>query len=232
MASIIERHLSPSISDNLVIPVTSWLEATSPVEDEEQFRARHMRIILDAIEIHIRHLEIDRAQFVDARSISPYVICNNRFRDGYDGSLEQRIAYLGEYMPHLAPEGLQRTVEHHPYIDLIPFRGFRQEILGVLRDSPRSINQFELCHDIERGGLRLWGKCSYDPWSYELTEDFAFKWGFLFRRDAEALSSTNVFRRERGMQPLGVQDFGAAGIHNGSGERFNLQLIQMLSHRL
>lgn len=230
VANIIERHLSPA-PDSHVLPVASWLEATRPIEDEEQFRARHLLVLRSAIEIHIRHLEIDKVQFINPRSISPYVKYGFEFEGGYREDPEERITYLREYMPHLAPEGLQRTVQHHPYIDLIPFQGFRQTILEILRDSPHSINQFELCYDIEMGGLRLWGQRSYDPWSYELTEGFAAKWGYLFQRDTEALSATNVFRKERGEQPLGFQHFGAAGIHLRSRERFDLQLIHMLGNR-
>lgn len=232
IASIMERQFSPSVPDKLILPVVSWLEATKPTQSGDQFLARHMVIIYNAIEIHLHHLGISKAQLADKRSVSPYVRYG-RPGDRYDDDIEQRIANICQYMPNLAPLDIQRSVGHHPFIDLIPFQGFRQTIIETIRDSPNSVNQVELCHDIEMGGLRLWGQYSYEPQSYELTEEFAAKWGYLFRRDTIALSATNFWRSAREEPPLEAQHFGAVSSHGGQQTAFdNLQLIGLLRREL
>lgn len=230
IASTMERSYSPSPRPNPVIPVSSWLDATRPVQNSEQFLALHMLKLSNAIEIHLRHLNISKAQLANPRSWSPFVM----YRDAYGNchgqgyEIEQLVNSIRVSMPSLAPIDLQKSVPHHPYIDLIPYPGLRRTLLEILREHPNSINQVELCYDIESGGLRLWGQYSWLPDSYELTIEFAAKWGFLFRRDPEALTATNFWRRQRGEAPLRPEHFGSTHGHGYRGRFRDLKLVGLL----
>ncbi|KAH0602510.1 uncharacterized protein H6S33_008591 [Morchella sextelata] len=229
IASIIGRQFMPSIPPELVIPAESWLEATGPLQNGYEFFKRHVLIIMNAIDIHLPQLGITTEMLIDRFLISPYVMPENT----YNEELEARINGLKEYIPHLAPVDLQRSIPHHPYIDLIPFPAFRTTILEILRDTPNTINQVDFCQDIELGGLRLWGTHSYEPMSYELTEAFAAKWGYLFCRDAVALNATNYWRNARGEHSLGPLDFGGSpGAGSSQNSFYDLYLVQMMRESL
>lgn len=111
--------------------------------------------------------------------------------------------------PALQPTLLQRTVPHHPWIDLFPFPTLRDNILLQLRDG--ELDEDELCHDLvevchapsERSGLIIWG----EPWDgrgWEVTEEFVGKWGRvdLLKGCGELLEATNFWRGERGEERL------------------------------
>lgn len=230
IASTMERSYSPSPRPNPVIPVSSWLDATRPVQNSEQFLALHMLKLSNAIEIHLRHLNISKEQLANPRSWSPFVIYRDAYGNchGQGNEIEQLVNSIRVSMPGLTPIDLQKSVPHHPYIDLIPYPGLRRTLLEILREHPNSIKQVELCYDIESGGLRLWGQYSWLPDSYELTVEFAAKWGFLFRRDPEALTATNFWRRQRGEAPLRHEHFGSTHGHGYRGGFRDLKLVGLL----
>jgi hypothetical protein len=66
------------------------------------------------------------------------------------------------YPPNLRPTALQRTIKHHPWIDLLPLPAMRDNILQRGDD----YDDWPLCYDIvedmehARSGLIVWG----DPW--------------------------------------------------------------------
>jgi hypothetical protein len=63
---------------------------------------------------------------------------------------------------------------------------------------------FEGFSDLEAQGLLLWG----DPWrqdSWELTEGFIKKWGFLLKGCVELVEATNRWRESRGEDRLVVE---------------------------
>ncbi|KAF5981234.1 hypothetical protein FCOIX_4359 [Fusarium coicis] len=57
----------------------------------------------------------------------------------------------------LQPIEKQLTFGHHPYIDVIPFKTFRENLLTVLDQDPNAIDEGALCHDILSGGFTCWG---------------------------------------------------------------------------
>ncbi|KAK9489821.1 hypothetical protein V1508DRAFT_406799 [Lipomyces doorenjongii] len=110
--------------------------------------------------------------------------------------------------PMLRPTLLQRTVPHHPWIDLLPSPTLRDNILRAGVD----FDDAELCFDLvefcnlvggsEGRGLIVWGCDPSDPYSWEVSEGFASKWGWVIRDCSELFLSTNYWREIRGEKKL------------------------------
>jgi Domain of unknown function (DUF3425) len=118
----------------------------------------------------------------------------------------------------LIPTTLQQTIPHFPWIDLIPLAGLRD---SLIRAGPR-VEVHEFCVDMmgdmfniqslyhsgsasSQGGLLVWG----DSWlieSWEMTEGFVQKWGWLLDEGCEEIvRSTNRWREGRGEDVLVVR---------------------------
>ncbi|KAG8165423.1 hypothetical protein KVR01_005698 [Diaporthe batatas] len=58
----------------------------------------------------------------------------------------------------LQPVDVQITVEHHVYLDVIPFPSFRDRALRAIAQEPPLLDEDELCRDIcSNEGLIVWG---------------------------------------------------------------------------
>ncbi|KAL7818370.1 hypothetical protein V8C26DRAFT_55712 [Trichoderma gracile] len=57
----------------------------------------------------------------------------------------------------LKPTQNQLTQRHHPYIDALPFRAFRERLIALMYAEPPIINREELCHDLQSDGVICWG---------------------------------------------------------------------------
>ncbi|KAL2822440.1 hypothetical protein BJX63DRAFT_376533 [Aspergillus granulosus] len=107
--------------------------------------------------------------------------------------------------PSLAPTALQCAVPHHPWVDIFPFPGMRD---NLIRAGSR-LDDDEFCHDItgfwdtrrSNATLLVWGT-PWDARNWEVTEEFIRKWGELMAGCPELLVSTNAWRRTRGESPL------------------------------
>ncbi|KAF5004742.1 hypothetical protein FDECE_8787 [Fusarium decemcellulare] len=66
-------------------------------------------------------------------------------------------AKFGNVMPDLRPTDSQLTFGHHPYVDVVPFRSFRENIMKALMHDPPLIDEDMLCHDLLAGGFTCWG---------------------------------------------------------------------------
>jgi hypothetical protein len=105
--------------------------------------------------------------------------------------------------PALRPTSLQRALVHHPWIDSFPFPDFRDLLL--LREGEYS--EEALCNDLcgsstdqnstGQVGMITWGE-PWDPSSWEMTEDFARKWLWMFSTCSDLLAATNHWRIQRG----------------------------------
>ena len=101
----------------------------------------------------------------------------------------------------LRPSQLQHTVEHHPWIDLLPFPALRDNLLCQGDD----YDDNDICHDVveifdrpsEEAGLIVWGEPS-SPFGWEASEDFVKKWAWALVGCSELLESTNYWRLKRG----------------------------------
>lgn len=105
----------------------------------------------------------------------------------------------------LLPTEVQKRVPHHPWLDFFPSPTLRDNLI-VLQDE---IDDEDLCHDLmafwdtrnTRAGLLVWGP-SWQTTSWEVTESFLTKWGFLLYGCTALLRSTNFWRVQRGERPL------------------------------
>lgn len=90
----------------------------------------------------------------------------------------------------LQPVDVQITVEHHVYLDVIPFPAFRERALKAIAHDPPLFDEDELCYDIcNLEGLIVWGSQGNNrgmeacrPWdmrSWEPKPWFLRKYHFL-----------------------------------------------------
>ncbi|KAL6901433.1 hypothetical protein GGI43DRAFT_422367 [Trichoderma evansii] len=110
---------------------------------------------------------------------------------GASDSAEQVIQQpaLNNIKEHLKPTQNQLTHRHHPYIDTLPFRVFRERLIALIHAQPPIINMPELCHDLQSDGVICWGSRagagtghSGAPWdirSWEVRPWFLKKWWML-----------------------------------------------------
>ncbi|KAL6803133.1 hypothetical protein GGI42DRAFT_342497 [Trichoderma sp. SZMC 28013] len=138
-----------------------------------------------------------------------------------DGALSPFYShtYSAHNTPHfrlpksLAPTALQRSVPHHPWIDILPYPQMRDNLLrlefGVsTMMEKRQYDADSLCHWMvgldtcqKESGLILWG----DPWdlaSWEVTAEFLNEWGWTLEGCIDLFKSTNYWRARRGERPL------------------------------
>ena len=136
---------------------------------------------------------------------SPFVQISSEVSGGPRSTeaVTRRIAHVSEQAPCFAPTALQLVIQHHPCIDIIPFRSFREALFQNMVTSPDSIDQDELCQDLVKGGLCIWGKVVDDVKSYELSQEFVSNWGWLL--DEDSLSTTNFWRAQRGERALRLE---------------------------
>ncbi|GLA37542.1 hypothetical protein AnigIFM63309_004481 [Aspergillus niger] len=117
--------------------------------------------------------------------------------------------------PALQPTEIQRTVPHHPWLDLIPIPGMRDNLI-LMEDL---MDDRQLCRDmcgyrsqVPRSGHRrpagmgetgviVW-KDPWDPAGWEITETFFQLWGWSVKDCWGLFSSTNAWRMRRGERPL------------------------------
>ncbi|OOQ81969.1 hypothetical protein PEBR_40957 [Penicillium brasilianum] len=110
----------------------------------------------------------------------------------------------------LRPTEVQKRVPHHPWLDFFPSPTLRDNLIA-LQDE---IDDEDLCHDLmafwdtrnARAGLLVWGP-SWQTNSWEVTESFLIKWGFLLYGCTALLKSTNFWRVQRGEKPLIWKDY-------------------------
>ncbi|KAH8684130.1 hypothetical protein BGZ61DRAFT_507628 [Ilyonectria robusta] len=108
----------------------------------------------------------------------------------------------------LWPTHMQRTVPHHPWIDLFPFPIFRDNVLRGMQEG--MFDDDDLCYDLlgfdstgpgEQPSLIVWTE-AWDPRGWEINEAFLRKWGRLVRGCPEILVATNYWRLKRGQTRL------------------------------
>ena len=117
---------------------------------------------------------------------------------------------------NMRPTDLQRSVPHHPWIDLLPLPRMRDNFLCAAQAQVGTVDEDAMCRDIvdvgagegiEHAALVVWGD-AWDPGAWEATEGFLRKWGWLLEGCEELLEGTNRWRRERGLRPF---RFGTGG---------------------
>jgi hypothetical protein len=103
--------------------------------------------------------------------------------------------------PSLHPTSLQKSQVHHPYIDPLPIPSLRDALLRY----EGFYNDYDFCRDmigdVGKAGIIVWGD-PWDPYGWEVSENFANKWLWLLKSCHEVLVSTNHWRAKRGEADL------------------------------
>jgi hypothetical protein len=104
----------------------------------------------------------------------------------------------------LAPTHLQRTVMHHPWLDLFPVPGMRDNMLRGIQLG--LLDEDQLCQELvcdlldldasSTASVLVWGD-SWDVSGWEFSPEFFRKWAFLLQGCAEVLAATNSWREKR-----------------------------------
>ncbi|KAH6886800.1 hypothetical protein B0T10DRAFT_575132 [Thelonectria olida] len=129
--------------------------------------------------------------------VSPYSTRDPRFSTGSQQAMSTP--------PALQPTSLQRTVVHHPWIDLLPFPQLRDNMLMYIESGV--VDDDELCEDMlnvddardlnSKPSIIVWGK-PWDSRAWEVNTAFLRKWGFLLAGCKEIVEGTNYWREKRG----------------------------------
>ncbi|KAL3455220.1 hypothetical protein BJX64DRAFT_78005 [Aspergillus heterothallicus] len=135
-------------------------------------------------------------EWMKEESISPFFVSGPAVVPGAVAALPEKMR----------PTELQRRSVHHTWIDLFPCPVMRDNLIRRGNDW----DDEELCVDImgywdgnSTGphGLIVWGEPG-DTASWEVTEGFLSKWGWLVRGCVELMRSTNYWRAKRSLRPL------------------------------
>ncbi|KAL5339831.1 hypothetical protein BJX70DRAFT_397300 [Aspergillus crustosus] len=117
----------------------------------------------------------------------------------------------------LHPTPLQQTLPHHTWLDLFPCPTMRNNLIA----RGNEWDDESLCTDIMgywegsatgETSLIVWGEPS-DPGSWEVTEGFLEKWGWVVEGCEGLMRATDFWRGGRGEEPL----FGTRGVGLGHG---------------
>jgi hypothetical protein len=121
--------------------------------------------------------------------------------------------------PTLRPTAVQKSMPHHPELDIFPFAGIRDNLIRAVG----TYSDHDLCMDIiglapttcsidgrlgtsdGHTGLLVWGDPTIQA-SWEVSESFARKWKWVLEGCEEALETTNHWRRRRGESPLRLEE--------------------------
>lgn len=109
-------------------------------------------------------------------------------------------------LPHsLQPTATQRSIEHHPWLDLLPVPQIRETLIRA----GDFVDEEQLCLDMKGSGSAHSGNTGIivwkDPWNpagWEVTEPFARSWGWVLRGCRDLAHSTNQWRMSRNERPL------------------------------
>ncbi|PQE29019.1 Aryl-alcohol dehydrogenase protein [Rutstroemia sp. NJR-2017a BBW] len=143
--------------------------------------------------VHLLNLEVSKMRLDDL--ISPF----NDLSLNSDDSASVTL----DLPPSLQPTEMQKTITHHPEIDIFPFPQCRDNLLTAITTG-QEWDDVEFCRDVFYGveggdgrtGLIVWGE-SWDPNSWEIEEQFAKKWAWLLKGCDDLFANTNKWRAKR-----------------------------------
>ncbi|KAH6644531.1 hypothetical protein C7974DRAFT_383731 [Boeremia exigua] len=96
----------------------------------------------------------------------------------------------------LQPTHIQRSVPHHPWLDLLPDATLRNNM--ILLDAAGLLDDAQCCLDMcSRGGIVVWTD-PWDPSGWEVTPEFLRKWRVMLAGCWELFRATNRWREKRG----------------------------------
>ena len=92
---------------------------------------------------------------------------------------------------------VQRTVQHHPWLDLLPDPQMRDNLILA----GESYDETQLCVAMKERGIIVW-RNPWHPSGWEISESFARSWGWVLRGCWDLFHSTNAWRARRNERPL------------------------------
>ena len=133
-------------------------------------------------------LGLDFALFAEDEAVSPLTLINPN-------------PQLPTMLPHtLSPTNLQLRTLHHPYLDVIASPSLRDNILIATLSGQQ---EDQLCIDLHtNGSIMVWGNHPWSSLGWEVSQEFADRWGWLL--DGETIRTSNFWRMERGDVPLHI----------------------------
>ncbi|RYO84061.1 hypothetical protein DL764_009380 [Monosporascus ibericus] len=161
--------------------------------------------IISAQLLNMQHLNITPVLMLDEDAQSLYCL-SNVWDSGTEGVPNDENGSLRHISPDLRPVVAQRTLPHHPYIDLIPWPSFRSNVIQATSVDPPTIDEDDLCLDLSNGGIRCWGSTMGSmhgrgegvPWdsrSWEAMPWFLEKWQLLTGGEDSEISRTSAWWR-------------------------------------
>lgn len=139
------------------------------------------------------------------QALSPFTIRDHRYVD-------HAASKPSHYPPEFHPTALQRTVQHHPVLDVLPWPSFRDKFLYVmtLSEEFRPTNMrgdmasvtMQMMATIKDagGGLRIRGDNPFDIEAWEVGQ--LFYTNFWWAIDHDIVVNSNKLRLERGENVL------------------------------
>lgn len=102
---------------------------------------------------------------------------------GDDDTVSRFVVGSGSSSPLRLPEGVedleptkkQTRIAHHPYIDTVPFKGFRDRLLEYVRYGEETgdyTREGKVCAGMAEG-WGVWGQVPWEGRSWEVGETFA-----------------------------------------------------------
>jgi Domain of unknown function (DUF3425) len=137
-------------------------------------------------------------------------MCHGDYQSAF--TVDTEVSQLKHLPATLHPTTLQRTIPHHPMLDIFPSSQLRDNMLtqgqyhthdGKLCDDLVGNGNFECDFEREgnmdpvvRQGLIVWGD-PFDVANWEVGDAFVKKWGWFLRGATDIEESTNAWRRKR-----------------------------------
>lgn len=107
--------------------------------------------------------------------------------------------------PSLQPTMIQRSILHHPWLDLLPIPQMRDNLISVgdFEEEEQLCLDMKGCGSARSGntGIIVWSD-PWDPTGWEVTDSFARSWGWVIWNCRDLAKSTNHWRAKRDERPL------------------------------
>jgi hypothetical protein len=143
---------------------SSTVDTSTSVRDDQLLRlpdpiANSFRVaqlsFLAAYMANAAHLGLSSSAAAHHATESPFFVHGAAALSPEDAVREQDFFHT--LKPDLQPCATQIMYSHHPFLDVLPFRTFRERAILLLRAEPPMFDQAELCRDLLNDGLVCWG---------------------------------------------------------------------------
>jgi hypothetical protein len=204
----------PSISSNEppADPGASSLSAPDQISRPNAAFADYLITIpgISCIRAHVEIFKVMhgpdfRLELWNPQALSPFALPG-------PNNVDQTASKPSHYPPEFHPTALQRTIQHHPVLDILPWPSFRDKFLYVmtLPDDFRpqimrgtmasAMMQMMVTMKDAGGGLRVWGSNPFDIDAWEIGQ--LFYTNFWWAIDHDIVANSNELRLQRGENVL------------------------------